>query len=167
MKAVHILLKAFQMLKPRDINVQLRIIGEGPNKEKLKRMVEILNITDSVTISGETTDVVKQLQESTIFVLPSLSEGLSNVLLEAMACGLPVVATRVGGNIDLIQDGANGILVEPENPAQLSHALWKILIDKKQALHLGTRARQTVEEKFSMDSVVTNYIELYNELMAE
>jgi glycosyltransferase involved in cell wall biosynthesis len=167
MKGIHILLEAFKILKRRGVNAQLRIIGDGPDREKLEGMAEDLSISGSVTFSGEIKDVVVPLQESAVFVLPSLSEGLSNVLLEAMACGLPIVATRIGGNIDLIKDGVNGILVDPERPDQLSNALRKILRDNDLARCMGIEARKTVEEQFSMDSVVKRYVELYKELVMD
>ena len=83
-----------------------------------------------------------------------------------MACALPVVATRVGGNTDIIRDGINGILVEPQNPDQLFAAMQKILTNKALAEKLGSEARKTVEGRFSMDYVVGHYINLYQDLLS-
>ena len=82
-----------------------------------------------------------------------------------MACGLPVVATRVGGTVDLVQDKVNGILVEPDNAGQLYQAMKKILQDKELAKALGVQARKTAVEKFSLESVTEQYVSLYQALV--
>lgn len=165
MKGVHILLEGFKQLREEMKNVQLTIIGDGPDRERLLNLAREKGISDAVNFCGEAAEIVPYLQKSSVFVLPSFSEGLSNVLLEAMACGLPVVATRVGGTVDLIEDGVNGILIEPENSRQLYQALKKILQDEVLAKNLGAQARKTVEEKFSLGSVAGQYVSLYQTLV--
>lgn len=166
MKAVHVLIEAFKKLKDEGSAASLDIIGDGPDMDRLKRLKDSLGLNRSVNFCGEKQGVAKHLQESTVFVLPSLSEGLSNVILEAMACALPVVVTRVGGTADLIQDGINGILVEPNSPDLLKEALKRILEDKNLAEKMGAEARKTVEEKFSMEYVSERYMSIYQELQA-
>jgi len=165
MKGVHILLEGFKQLRDEMKNVQLTIVGDGPDRERLLNLSREKGIFDAVNFCGEAAEIVSYLQKSSVFVLPSFSEGLSNVLLEAMACGLPVVATRVGGTIDLIEDGVNGILIEPENSRQLYQAVKKILQDEVLAKTIGAQARKTVEEAFSMESVTEQYVSLYQTLM--
>ena len=165
MKGVHILLEGFKQLRDEMKNVQLTIIGDGPDREKLQNCAREKGISDAVNFCGEAEEIVPYLQQSAVFVLPSFSEGLSNVLLEAMACGLPVVATRVGGTIDLVQDGFNGILIEPDNAGQLYQAMKKILQDKDLAKALGVQARKTAAEKFSLKSVTEQYVSLYQTLV--
>ncbi|HPP12062.1 MAG TPA: glycosyltransferase family 4 protein, partial [bacterium] len=101
------------------------------------------------------------------FVLPSLAEGLSNALLEAMACGLPVVATKVSGTVDVIEEGVNGFLVEPGNPEALAEAMAGILKDEGLAYRMGQANRKKILEKYSLDKIVDEYLSLYKRLMAE
>jgi len=166
MKGVHILLEGFRQLRDEIKNVQLTIIGDGPDRDKLRNLAREKGISDAVDFCGEAAEIVPYLQQSSVFVLPSFSEGLSNVLLEAMACGLPVVATRVGGSIDLVQDQVNGILIEPDHAGQLYQAMKIILQDEVLAKTLGAQARKTVEEKFSLGPVAGQYVSLYQTLMS-
>jgi len=165
MKGVQVLLDAFKTLKEDGVTAHLTIIGDGPDRDKLQNLSRDAGVNDSISFCGAVEDIIPYLQKSALFVLPSLSEGLSNVLLEAMACGLPIVATRVGGNIDLIRDGENGILVETENSNQLSEAMKKILQDKALAKKLGSEARKTVEQRFSLISIADRYLSLYQKLI--
>jgi glycosyltransferase involved in cell wall biosynthesis len=164
MKGVQVLFEAFKTLKEDGVAAQLNVIGDGPDRDKLQKLARDIGVNDSISFCGAVAEIIPYLQKSDLFVLPSLSEGLSNVLLEAMACSIPIVATRVGGNIDLIRDGENGILVEPENSNQLSEAMQKILQDKALAKKLGSEARKTVEQRFSLISIADKYISLYREL---
>jgi len=162
MKGVDVLLNAFSLLKKKQKDALLYIVGNGPDREKLEAMARDLSIKERVVFTGEIHAVLEQLQKSAVFVLPSFSEGLSNVVLEAMACGLPVVATNAGGTIDIINHGENGILIDPRDANQLSDALLKILSDQELGPRLGSRARMTVAENFSLNRVVDKYIELYS-----
>jgi glycosyltransferase involved in cell wall biosynthesis len=143
----------------------LEIIGDGPQRLECLRLVDALGLTDSVKIMGNINNVQEHLMSGDIFVLPSYFEGLSNALLEAMACALPIVATRVSGNAEVIEDGFNGLLVGPDNPIQMAEKILLLLKEKELALRLGQNARMTVEDKFSLDRVVENYITLYKELL--
>ncbi len=164
MKGVHILLAACLKLKEHGLNPPVSIVGDGPEKGALTSLAMRSGIGDMITFHGEVSDVRPILQKTAVFVLPSLSEGLSNVLLEAMASGLPVIATRVGGNPDLIRDGETGILVDAENAEQLAEAIKNVLGDKNRAQQLGEKARKTVEEMFSLPAIANQYISLYDEL---
>ena len=108
-KGVDCLLDAFRQVIQGCPDVQLKLVGDGPDAMKLARQAEALQIQGRVIFRGRQEDVAKELSETDIFVLPSLSEGMSNVLLEAMACGLPVVATEVGAAADMISNRVNGI----------------------------------------------------------
>ena len=99
-----------------------------------------------------------------LFVLSSHSEGLSNALLEAMACGLPAVATAVGGAPEVIEDGVNGLLVPADDDAALADALLRLVRDPGVAGQLGEAARQTILARYSMEAVVDRYVNLYTEL---
>jgi glycosyltransferase involved in cell wall biosynthesis len=116
---------------------------------------------------GKKENIVNFLRSSDIFILPSLAEGLSNALLEAMACGLPVVATNIGGTNEVIKNGVNGILVEPKNSEQLAQAILSLMKNQKYAYRLGINARKTITEKYSLDLLSEKYVHLYCKLLKE
>jgi len=118
-------------------------------------------LSDNVHFLGERQDIADILTQLDIFVLCSRSEGLSITLLEAMAAGLPIVATAVGGNPDLITDGINGILVPSGDNRALAGAMLKILDDKHMARSLGEAAKRSYESRYTLDKMVERYIELF------
>ncbi len=148
-------------LKPR-----LLLVGEGKFKPQLERIVAELGIAGSVEFLGSRADVVDLLQQAWGFVLPSRWEGMPNALLEAMACGLPCVATCVSGSEDIIANGINGLLVEPEQPAELAQALRRIIEDTDLAQRLGQEARATVVRDYQLPMVVEQCLQLYHRLLS-
>jgi glycosyltransferase involved in cell wall biosynthesis len=110
-------------------------------------------------------DVPQLLSAATISVMPSLNEALSNVVLESMAAGAPVVATRVGGTPEAIADGVNGLLVPPGDPSAMASAMAALLRDRSRARRLGDAARQTIHERFSMERMVSATAQLYEALL--
>jgi len=164
-KGLDTLLQACSKALPTLPKAQLLILGEGPEESSLKNLASRLRITDSVLFLGRRDNVVEYLQSADVFILPSMSEGLSNSLLEAMACGLAVVATDVGGNVEAITHGCNGILVPPRDPAQLAQALIHLIDNSTLATELGEQARITVEKNYSLSSVVDQYVDLYQQLL--
>ncbi|HYT35360.1 MAG TPA: glycosyltransferase family 4 protein [Ktedonobacteraceae bacterium] len=143
-------------LKPR-----LRLVGKGVCRAQMERIVAELGIQDSVELLGLRTDIVDLLQQSWGFVMPSRWEGMPNALLEAMACGLPCVATRVSGSEDIIADGVNGLLVEPEQPAEMARALRRIIEDTELAQRLGQEGRATVVRDYQLATIVEQCLQLY------
>jgi glycosyltransferase involved in cell wall biosynthesis len=131
----------------------------------MEYIAEKLSIQDSVEFLGLRTDIIDLLQQSWGFVLPSRWEGMPNALLEAMACGLPCVATRVSGNEDTIVDGVNGLLVEPEQPAEMARALQRIIEDADFAQQMGQEARATVVRDYQLKHVVEQCLKLYRHLL--
>ena len=127
-KGIPYLIRAMSLIK--DSN--LIIIGDGPERSALESLSLRLGLSDRIFILGQldhNTEFWDRLQEATVFVLPSLSEGLPRVLLEAMTCGLPIVATNVGGIPEIITDGVNGYLVPPRNETALAEAIERVLND--------------------------------------
>jgi glycosyltransferase involved in cell wall biosynthesis len=112
-------------------------------------------------------DVPELLDEVTVSVLPSLSEGLSNAILESMAAGVPVVATAVGGNAEAVMDGVTGLLVPPGDPAALAGAICTLLEDDELATRLGRAGRERVEERFSEKRMVRDTEQFYLSLLAK
>jgi glycosyltransferase involved in cell wall biosynthesis len=146
-------------LKPR-----LLLVGHGTFKPQLERLAEELSIEDSVEFLGSRTDVVKLLQQAWGFIMPSRWEGMSNALLEAMACGLPCVATNVSGSEDLIVDGVNGLLVEPEQPAAMARALRHLIEDASRAQQLAQNARTTVQKDYQFRTTIERCLNTYHHL---
>ncbi|HXG03929.1 MAG TPA: glycosyltransferase, partial [Candidatus Binatia bacterium] len=123
------LVTAFRSVVARRPDALLVICGDGPLRDELRRAVETAGLEASVRLLGERDDVPRVLAALDVFTLPSIAEGISNTILEAMATGLPVVATRVGGNPELVEDGVTGRLVEPRRPEALAQALLDYLND--------------------------------------
>jgi len=166
-KGTDILLQAVANLKKKGVShFHVDIVGDGHDRTYFENIAKDLNINSYISFHGDSNNVLALLQQSRIFVLPSRAEGHSNALLEAMACGLPVIATKVGGNLDVINNNENGILVEKENPEQLANAINRVLNDNKLARQLGENAIKTVSNKYSMEYTVSKYLELYNNLLS-
>jgi glycosyltransferase involved in cell wall biosynthesis len=122
-------------------------------------------VKSSVEFAGLRDDVPAQLRRGSLGVLASRSEGMPNAVLEAMACGLACVATRVSGSEDIIQHGVNGLLVEPEDPHGLARALLTLLQDPATAQQYGRAARTTIEQRYSLDRSTDSYVALYEQLV--
>jgi len=135
-------------------------------RKVLQDKVESLGLADRVIFTGLRKDVPDVLAASAISVLPSLSEGISNTLLESMAAGLPVVATRVGGTPEAVTDGEQGLLVPPGDSQALASAISRVLSDPLLAMRLGNNGRRRVAEEFSFEAVVRRTEALYRELLA-
>ena len=133
----------------------------------LTRLAERLGIGSRVQFTGLRSDVPAVLASSTVSVMPSLNEALSNVLLESMAAGVPTVATRVGGTPEAIVDGVTGLLVPPADAAAMAAAIARLLNDPALAAALGRAARRAIEERFSVDRMVEATEQLYVDLLAE
>jgi glycosyltransferase involved in cell wall biosynthesis len=146
---------------------QLLVFGDGAERANLERRCEELGLSNSVTFHGRVDSVAPFLENTDIFVLPSRTEGMSNALLEAMAHGLPCVATRIPGNVDVVTDGEDGVLVESEDAAGLAEALLALGRDEALRERLGKAARRRVEDEYSIDSVANKYIQLYRELIED
>ena len=140
-------------------------IVDATYRPALERKARSFNVENCVIFTGHRSDVPKLLEEVNLSVLPSLSEGLSNSLLEAMAAGLPVVATNVGGNPEIVQDGITGILVPARDPAALSAAMIRILQSPSLARQFGEAGRARVAAHFSLESTVRQTEDLYLNLL--
>ncbi len=139
------------------------LVGDGPLKQEMVTLVERLGISKSVTFTGARNDIPELLSMMDICVLPSLSEGLSNSILEYMAASKPIIATKVGGTPELIEDRKTGLLVEPKNTAQLSEAIIHLIDNREEAKRYGEAARRVAEEKFSLPRAMGEYDALFRE----
>jgi sugar transferase (PEP-CTERM/EpsH1 system associated) len=159
------LLKAAEILISRDMAIYVLLVGSGPELAKLKEFVAASpRLSGRVVFAGAVSDVAPLLNAMDIFVLPSLSEGMSNTLLEAMASSLPVVATRVGGNPEIVEEQRSGWLFEPGDVAALAAILERTGRDTNLRLQLGQAARQRTVQHFSFNGMLEGYRNLYIEL---
>jgi L-malate glycosyltransferase len=146
--------------------LRLQLIGEGPERPALEAHAERLGLAGCVQLCGLTEDVGQRLRAADLFVLPSRAEGLSNALLEAMAHGLPVVVSDVPGNVDVVDDGVDGLVSPVGDPAALADRLEQLVADEPLRRRLGTAARAKIETVYDLDLVVDSYEELYTTLTA-
>lgn len=169
-KGIDVLLQAWRQVQAQlspPGSARLVIVGDGPLRAELERLAGELDIADSVEFAGLQSDVPAQLYRGGLAVLPSRWEGMPNALLEAMACGLACVATRVSGSEDIIQHGINGLLVEPGDNEGMAQALLTLLRDSALAGVYGRAARETVEQQYAFERIMNTYVELYRSLVGE
>jgi glycosyltransferase involved in cell wall biosynthesis len=140
-------------------------VSEAGHFQELRALVQALNLEENVRFLGEIGDIKQVLRECTVFCLPSRSEGFSNALIEAMGCGLPCVATRVGGNAEALEEGKSGYLVASEDAAAMADRILQLLRDPVLARRMGQAARETVRTRFSMDAMMNRLIGIYDELL--
>jgi glycosyltransferase involved in cell wall biosynthesis len=160
-KDVATLLKAAALATAGDPALRLEIAGDGPCGAELRRQAGKLGLSGRVCFHGETRDVPALLARAGLFVLPSRTEGVSLTLLEAMASGLAVVATRVGGNPEVVADGETGLLVPPGDPAALAAAILRLSHDDAERRRMGTAGRCRVERRFDVRRMTAAYERMY------
>jgi glycosyltransferase involved in cell wall biosynthesis len=164
-KGHRVLLNATKRLIDDGLAVELILVGEGELKDALIREAGRLGIRDRVEFSGNVDDVPSVLSTFDLFVLPSLEEGLPMSILEAMAAGVPVVATRVGGIPELIKNGKEGVLVEPGDAEELASAIENVLSSPELARSMAEEARRKTNREFSVERMVREYESLYQEAL--
>jgi glycosyltransferase involved in cell wall biosynthesis len=160
-KGVEYLLEAWQEVCPYFQEARLLLLGDGPLLKHLKETAFRLDIEGTCRFAGRVDNVAEYLRAADIFVLPSLQEGLSNSLLEAMATRLPVVATRIGGVVDVIRDGENGLLVAPSSGRELAAGIRAVLGDAALGERLAWAAMETIRASYGLESRVARYKDLY------
>ncbi len=161
------LIRAVHELAAADLDVELLIAGEGDEKKRLEALIADLRMTDRVRLLGYLADPRDLYEAMDLFALSSLREALPNVLLEAMAMDVPVVATRIAGIPGLITDGENGLLVEPGNARQLAAALVRLLRDDSLRADLQKAARLTIETRYSFAGRIRKIQAIYDALLCQ
>jgi glycosyltransferase involved in cell wall biosynthesis len=164
-KGVDVLLQAWHLVYQQVPQARLIIVGDGGLQFQLECMAKALGIVNSIEFTGLQSDIPAQLHRGNLAVLPSRWEGMPNALLEAMACGLPCVATRVSGSEDIIQHGINGLLVESEDYQGMAQALITLLCDPVLTRKYGQAAREAVERHYSLEHIMDRYVELYQRIV--
>jgi len=163
------LVRAFLHLRDSDgvarDRLRLVIVGEGSLREKALGMLRDAQAEPFAWLPGELDDIPEVMRGLDLFVLPSLREGISNTVLEAMASGLPVVATKVGGNPELVVEGETGMLVPPDDPVGFSEAIRFYLRHPGESTRHGLAGRGRAEARFSMDAMVGGYLSVYDSVL--
>jgi L-malate glycosyltransferase len=165
-KGHDVLLRAAARLVRRVPGIRFRIIGDGPRRRDLQRQAVALRISSHVDFLGYRSDVPELLRSSDVFALPSLMEASPNALLEAMAAGVPIVATHVGGIPEAIEHERSGILVPPGDDRALAAGIARLMKRPQTAARLADAARQSAASRFSFDRMVREFQQLYFDELA-
>ena len=162
LKATHQFLQAQPGLRSF---IKVTLVGDGPLMPELKQLATALHLDDIVTMAGNRDDIPQLLQQFDVFVLPSLGEGVSNTILEAMASGLPIIATAVGGNGELVSNGVNGLLTPAGDINALANALVDLVTDTQKRQAMGRASLGLVASGFSWSRTVEQYQAVYDSLI--
>jgi glycosyltransferase involved in cell wall biosynthesis len=166
-KALDVLLRAWRQVSLAHRAARLIVVGDGPLRGDLERQTRELRCHDVVRFLGRRDDVPGLLRGADLFVLASRYEGTNNAVQEAMATGLPIVATDVGGMRDVLTPGETGWLVPPDAPAELAQHILATLADTKARHRVGHAAREAAEREFSLEQWVGRYTGLYRALAGQ
>ena len=168
-KALDVLLKAFAELRRSEQGLRLQLVGDGPLRPDLEALAAQLELGDDVQFLGrqDREQIAKLLGACSAFVVPSRAEPFGIVVLEGMMAEKPVVASAVGGIVEIVEDGRNGLLVPPDDPAALAAGLRRVLTDPALAATLGKAGRETVLRRFSRDRMGGDYSRLFTQLVSD
>ncbi len=168
LKGLEFFLEAAALLSGQFKDARFLIVGDSISREyrdELEGKAKALGLGTRVFFTGFRTDIPELLGEVSVLVLPSLAEGLSNVILEGMAAGVPVVATRVGGNPEIVEDGVSGLLVPPRDASALAEAIGSLIADPGRREAMGRAGQKLAIERFSLEATVAQTEELYERLL--
>lgn len=164
------LAQAFVLLLQQQPALKLRLrlvmVGDGPLRAEALQVLDAAGMAELAWLPGERADVADVMRGLDCFVMPSLAEGISNTILEGMSSGLPVLATAVGGNADLVDEGRTGLLVPADDVAALAAGLARLAADPSAAAAMGRAGRSRVEAEFSLQAMVSAYQGLYEQRLA-
>ena len=158
------LLRAFKRVMAQQSDAYLLMVGDGPEEAKLKALAESLQITDRAWFLGARSDVAELLQILDVYALSSFSEGTSVSILEAMASGLPVVTTRVGGNPEVVREPDTAFLVDSDNDEQMAAKLLELLRNPALREKMGRAGKARAYAEFSQEKMVSAYTAMYQKL---
>jgi glycosyltransferase involved in cell wall biosynthesis len=164
-KGLRDLIEAAALVIPKHPQVHFLLVGEGPERPAIERSIREKGLAERIHLTGWRPDVPELLAAGCALVLSSHWEGMPNVILEAMAAGLPAVATRVEGTSELITEGQTGLLVPPKSPTEIAVALEKLLTDSAVAKRWGQAGQEKVRTEFSWEKMVGRYDQLYRSLL--
>ncbi len=159
-------MRLMQIVPGAEQRLRLVMVGDGPLRARALLALTEAGVAQYAWLPGNRNDVAQIMRSFDLFVLPSLAEGISNTILEAMASGLPVLATAVGGNPELIQSGVTGTLVPRDDPESMARAMCAYAESAELCRRHGREGRDTIEHKFGMDAMVNAYMAVYDRLLA-
>ena len=162
-KDLDTMLRAARIVKDAVPSFHLHVVGDGESRPHLEELARELRLTDTVTFHGASSNPRPHLAGAGLFMQSSISEGISLTLLEAMAAGLPIVATDVGGNSEVVVSGKTGYLVPAQDPRALADAAMRVLGNSHEAVAMSRAARTRAEQLFDLDRMVAEYESLYEE----
>lgn len=166
-KGHEFLVRAIPELRDAFPDVQVRIVGKGPLMTSLRQLADAMGVSRNIHFVGYALDTLAELQTFDLFVLPSLSEGFPISILEAMAAGLPIAASNVGGIPEAIENGVTGLLFDPQSSEALATAVTRLLRNPERARVMGTAGKQKVVQEFSPDRYLACLEDLYRDLWRE
>ena len=166
-KRTDLLVQAFASIRRAHPSAELQIVGDGPDRADVERRVRELGVQEGVRLLGDRDDVPELLSRSGCFVLASDYEGCPLAVIEAMAAGVPVVATGVGGVPELVEDGRTGFVVAPGDPQALAAAVERVLLDPEGARKMGEAGRAIARSRLSRERMVGELVRLYDEVQAQ
>jgi glycosyltransferase involved in cell wall biosynthesis len=168
-KGLNTLVDAWPLVCAKFPGAQLMLVGEGPERPSLEGRAQKHGLSlgehGAINFRGPVGDPTGLLRRADVFILPSREEGMSVALLEAMALGMPVLASSIPGNLQLIRDGEHGYLFSPNDPIRLARAINELWADPAQAASLGRAARKRVELEFSIDAIACRHLELFRQIL--
>jgi glycosyltransferase involved in cell wall biosynthesis len=156
-----------ELVHARGTQISLALAGDGPLRGELQQAANQLRVGERVHFLGDISNIDQFLNSLDLFVLNSHSEGMSNTVLEAMACGLPVIATAVGSNCDLVVHGQTGTVIPPDDPAALARAIAALAASDALRKSMGMMGRDRIEKVYGINKMVQAYSELYHDLRAK
>ncbi len=161
-KGFRFIVGAINLLKKKGIKINLEIIGDGNEKNNLEKMVTDLNLQDQIKFLGiiKHTELPRYYQQANIYISASLNEGMSNTMLEALACGLPIVATKTGGTDEMVQKGKNGFIIEMNSAKDIAEKIESILNDFELEKKMSKNSRRLAESMY-WENIAEEYWELY------
>jgi len=158
------LFKAVKIVKEKGFDIELRIAGKGPLENELREFIKDLDMVEIIKLIGfQKQDIF--LKQIDIFAMSSIREGMPVALLEAMSYGLPLVATKVGGILEVVQDEKDGLLSDPQQPMAIAENIIRIIKGKNLRNQLGTDAKNKIVEKYNIKKIAKRYGQLYIELL--
>jgi glycosyltransferase involved in cell wall biosynthesis len=160
-KGIDTLIEAAARLKSTHPRTRIVVVGDGPDRDALRQQIDSAGLRETVRLAGFSADVWPALAAADIVCIPSKSEGMPNVLLEAMVMNKPVVATRVGGIPEAIEHESSGLIVDAQRPDQLANALARLIDDRQLADRLASRGKQIAATRFSVETVARKYEDVY------
>ncbi len=161
------LIDAIPLILEKRPDARFFIVGDGPLMKRLSRRAQSLGLEGRLFLPGFKSNVAAFLDMFNVFVMPSVMEGLGTSVLDALACGKPVVATRTGGIPEMIEHGRTGLLVQPRDPGELANGVLDLICNPAKAARLGREGKKAVEKQFSVDAVIDKTLDVYYETLGK